>query len=52
MLTNLQNANIKVSFWLLKESRMCVFSREGMRNEVTFYEGEGGRSDLQLAVPG
>ena len=31
---------------------MCVFSREGMRNEVTFYEGEGGRSDLQVAVSG
>lgn len=31
---------------------MCVFSREAVRNEVTFYEGEGGRSDLQLAVPG
>ena len=31
---------------------MCVFSKEGMRNEVTLYEGEGSRSDLPLAVPG
>ena len=37
----LQNyANIKVSSWLLKESWMCVFSKEGMRNEITFYEGK------------
>ena len=31
-------ANIKVSSWLLKESRMYVFSKEGMRNEITFYK--------------
>ena len=41
MFTNLQNANIKVSSWLLKESRMCVFSKEVMRNEITFYERKG-----------
>ena len=37
MFTNLYNANIKVNSWLDKESRMCVFSKEGMKNEVTFY---------------
>ena len=52
MFTNLQNANIKVNSWLLKESKMCVFSKEGMRNEVTFYEGKGGKSDLEVAVSG
>ena len=40
MLTDLQNANIKVSSWLLKESRMCIFSQEGMRNGIAFYEGK------------
>ena len=30
---------------------MCVFSEEGMKNEVTSYE-EKRKSDLQLAVPG
>ena len=44
MFTNLQNANIKVNSWLLKESKMCVFSKEGMKNEV--------KSDLQVAVSG
>ena len=52
MFTNLQNANIKVNSWLLKESKMCVFSKEGMRNEVTFYEGKGSKSDLDVAVSG
>ena len=52
MFTNLQNANIKVNSWLLKESKMCVFSKEGMRNEVTFYEGKVGKSDLEVAVSG
>ena len=28
MLTNPLNANIKVSSWLLKESRKCVFSKK------------------------
>ena len=51
MFTSLQNDNIKVNSWLLKESKMCVFSKEGMRNKVTFYEGKS-KSDLQLAVPG
>ena len=40
MLTNLQNANIKVSSWLLKQSRLNVFNKEGMRNEIAFYEGK------------
>ena len=31
---------------------MCVFSKEGMRNEVTFYEGKVGKSDLEVAVSG
>ena len=31
---------------------MCVFSKEGMRNEVTFYEGKGSKSDLDVAVSG
>ena len=51
MLTNLQNDNIKVNSWLLKESKMCVFSKKGMRNEVTFYKKKKKRSksDLQVA---
>ena len=32
-LTILLNANIKVSSWLLRESKMCVFSKEVMRND-------------------
>ena len=28
MLTDLENANIKVSSWLLKKSRKCVFSKK------------------------
>ena len=31
---------------------MCVFSQEGMRNEITFLKGKGSRSDLQMAVSG
>ena len=31
---------------------MCVFSKEGMKNEDTFYEEKRSKSDLQLAVPG
>ena len=38
MFTSLQNANIKDKAQLLKESRMCVFSKEGMRKEITIYE--------------
>ena len=26
--------------WLLTESSMCIFSKEGMMNEITFYEGK------------
>ena len=52
MFTNLQNANIKVSSWLLKESRMRVFSKEVMRNEITFYERKGSKSELQMAASG
>ena len=40
MLTNLYNANIKVSCWLIKENKMCVFSKEGMKNGTAFYEGK------------
>ena len=29
-----------LSSWLLKENRMYIFSKEGMRNEITFYEGK------------
>ena len=29
-----------LSSWLLKESRMCIFTKEGMRDEITFYEGK------------
>ena len=36
MFTNLQSADIKDSLWLLKESRMCVFTKEGINNEITF----------------
>ena len=39
-LTILLNANIKVSSWLLRESKMCVFSKEVMRNGIPFYEGK------------
>ena len=55
MFTNLQNDNIKVNSWLLKESKMYVFSKEGMRNEVTFYKKrkkKGSKSGLQVAVSG
>ena len=38
MFTNLQNANIKVSSWLLKENVQLV--KEGMRNEIAFDEGK------------
>ena len=31
---------------------MCVFSKESMRNEITFYEGKGSRPDLHVAVSG
>ena len=33
---------------------MCVFSKEGMKNEVTFYKKKkgGSKSDLQVAVSG
>ena len=36
MFTNLLNANIEDSSWLLKESRMCVFSKQGMMNGISF----------------
>ena len=52
MFTNLQNANIKVTSWLLEEGRMYVFSKEGMRNEIHFINGNISRSDLQVAVSG
>ena len=32
MFTNLQNANINDISWLLKETRMYVFSKKNMRN--------------------
>ena len=48
MFTNLQNANIKVSSWLLKENVQLV--KEGMRNEIAFDEGKWSSSDLQVAV--
>ena len=35
-----QNANIKESSWLLKESRMCVFSKETMRNVKSWLIGK------------
>ena len=32
---------------------MCVFSREGMKSEVTFYKKKkGSKSDLQVTVSG
>ena len=31
-----------LSSWLLKESSMCIFTKEGMRDEITFYEGKRG----------
>ena len=37
MFTDLQSADIKDSSWLLKESRMHVFSKKGMRNGIAFY---------------
>ena len=42
MLTSLQIANIKVDSWLLKESRVCVFSKEGMRNGIELINKKGG----------
>ena len=30
----------KVNSWLLKESTKCVFSKEGIRNEIEFCEGK------------
>ena len=42
MFTNLQMANIKVNSWLLKETRMCVFSKEGMRNGIAFINKKWG----------
>ena len=50
MFTSLQNANIKDKAQLLKESRMCVFSKEGIRNVIVLYQGKGCRSDLQVTV--
>ena len=35
-----QNANIKESSWLLRESRMCVFSKEAMRNVKSWLIGK------------
>ena len=49
MFTNLQSADIKDSSRLFMESRMCVFSKEGI---LYFIKGKGSRSDLQLAVSG
>ena len=37
MFTNLQGANINYSSWLLKESRIYVFSKKDMKNKITFY---------------
>ena len=37
MFTDLHSADKKDSSWLLKGSRMCVFSKEGIRNGVAFY---------------
>ena len=37
---------------LLKESRLCVFDKEGMRNGLHFKKGKGSVSDLQAAVSG
>ena len=42
MLTNLQIANIKVDSWLLKESRVCVFSKESMRNGIELINKKWG----------
>ena len=39
----------KVNSWLLKESRKCVFSKEGMRTGIAFCEGKGSKPDLQVA---
>ena len=54
MFTNLQNANIKVNSWLHKESRMCVFSKKGMKMKLHFIKKKGGgsKSDLQVAISG
>lgn len=30
------NAKIKISSWFLKERKMCVFGKHGMRNEIAF----------------
>ena len=38
MLTDLENANIKVSSWLLKESRKYVFSKKKRKKERKRYE--------------
>ena len=31
---------------------MCVFRKEGMKNEVTLKKKKGSKSDLQVAVSG
>ena len=31
---------MKVSSWLLKGNRKCVFSKEDMRTGIAFYEGK------------
>ena len=46
MLANLQNGNIKYSSWLLKENRMCVFSKKVIRNGITFCQGKRSKSKL------
>ena len=38
MLTDLENANIKVSSWLLKESRKCIFSKKETNKQTKRYE--------------
>ena len=38
MLTDLENANIKVSSWLLKESRKCVFIKKKKKKERKRHE--------------
>ena len=40
MFTNLQDTNINIHSWLLKENRQCVFGKEGMRKGIAFYKGK------------
>ena len=47
--TNLYNANVKDSSWLLKET-MCVFRKEDIRNGNIFCSRKKGGFVLKLII--